>query len=191
MERRCTEMKYQIIGKNIQVTDGIRNAVESKLSRMEKYFVITEDVTCRVVVRSYNVGAKVEITIFTQFMDLRAEVSNEDLYAAVDLAIDKLEGQMRKLKTKMDRRGGKVSLGKALALENIEAIEEEIAEDDQVVRTKSKYLDPMTVEEAIIRMEAIGHPFFLYLDEEDDRISVVYKREDGGYGIFQAENPLK
>lgn len=185
-------MKYQIIGKNIQVTDGIRHAVESKLSRMEKYFVITEDVTCRVVVRSYNVGAKVEITIFTQFMDLRAEVSNEDLYAAVDLAIDKLEGQMRKLKTKMDRsKGGKMSLGKALALENIEAIEEEIAEDDQVVRTKSKYLDPMTVDEAIIRMEAIGHPFFLYLDEEDDRISVVYRREDGGYGIFQAENPLK
>ena len=92
----------------------------------------------------------------------------------------------------MDRsKGGKVSIGKALALENIEAVEEEIAEDDQVVRTKSKYLDPMTVDEAVMRMEAIGHPFFLYLDDEDDRISVVYKREDGGYGIFQAENPLK
>ena len=185
-------MKYQIIGKNIKVTDGIKNAVESKLSRMEKYFVINEDVTCRVVCRSYKVGAKVEITIFTPYMDLRAEVADEDLYAAVDLAIDKLEGQMRKLKTRMDRsKGGKLSLGKALAFENIEAIEEEIAEDDQIVRTKSKYLDPMTVEEAITRMEAIGHPFFLYLDEEDDRISVVYQREDGGYGIFQAENPLK
>ena len=185
-------MKYQIIGKNITVTDGIKNAIEKKLSRMEKYFVINEDVTCRVVVRSYKVGAKVEITIFTPYMDLRAEVSNADLYAAVDLAIDKLEGQMRKLKTRMDRsRGGKLSLGKAIALENIEAIEEEIEEDDQVVRTKSKYLDPMTVDEAIMRMEAIGHPFFLYLDEEYDRISVVYKREDGGYGIFQAENTLR
>ncbi len=185
-------MKYQIIGKNIEVTEGIRSKVESKLSRMEKYFVINEDVTCRVVVRSYKIGAKVEITIFTQFMDLRAEVANEDLYAAVDLAIDKLEGQMRKLKTRMDRsKPGKISLGKALAFENIEATEEEISEDDQVVRTKSKYLDPMTVEEAIMRMEAIGHPFFLYLDEEDDRISVVYEREDGGYGIFQAENPLR
>lgn len=185
-------MKYQIIGKNIKVTEGIKDAVEKKLHRMEKYFVINEDVTCRVVCRSYKVGAKVEVTIFTPQMDLRAEVSNPDLYAAVDLAIDKLEGQMRKLKTRMDRsKGGKVSLGKALAFENIEAIEEEIAEDDQVVRTKSKYLDPMTVEEAIMRMEAIGHPFFLYLDEEDDRISVVYEREDGGYGIFQAENTLK
>ena len=185
-------MKYQVIGKNIEVTEGIKHAVESKLSRMDRYFVINEDVTCRVVVRSYKVGAKVEITIFTPYMDLRAEVANEDLYAAVDLAIDKLEGQMRKLKTRMDcSKGGKISLGKALAFENIEAIEEEIAEDDQVVRTKSKYLDPMTVEEAITRMEAIGHPFFLYLDEEDDRISVVYEREDGGYGIFQAENPLR
>lgn len=184
-------MKYQIIGKNIEVTEGIKNAVESKLSRMEKYFVINEDVSCRVVVRSYKVGTKVEITIFTSQMDLRAEVTNDDLYAGVDLAIDKLEGQMRKLKTRMDRsRGGKISLGKALALEGVEALEEE-DDDEMVVRTKSKYLDPMTVDEAVTRMEAIGHPFFLYLDEEDDKISVVYAREDGGYGIFQAENELK
>lgn len=185
-------MKYQIIGKNIEVTDGIKQAVETKLSRMDKYFVINEDVTCRVVVRSYKVGAKVEVTIFTPNMDFRAEVINSDLYAGVDLAIDKLEGQMRKLKTRMDRsRGGKLSLGKALALEAIEELPVEEDEEDVVVRTKSKYLDPMTVEEAIARMEAIGHPFFLYLDEEDDKISVVYQREDGGYGIFQAENELR
>ena len=185
-------MKYQIIGKNIEVTDGIKQAVESKLSRMDKYFVINEDVTCRVVVRSYKVGAKVEVTIFTPNMDFRAEVTNSDLYAGVDLAIDKLEGQMRKLKTRMDRsRGGKLSLGKALALEEIEDLPVEDDEEDEVVRTKSKDLDPMTVEEAIARMEAIGHPFFLYLDEEDDKISVVYQREDGGYGIFQAENELR
>ncbi len=185
-------MKYQIIGKNIEVTEGIRSAVETKLARMDKYFVIDDDVTCRVVVRSYKVGAKIEITIFTPLMDFRAEVSNDDLYAGVDLAIDKLEGQMRKLKTRMDRsRGGKLSLGKALALEAIEPLEEESDEDETVVRTKTKYLDPMTVDEAITRMEAIGHPFFLYLDEEDDKISVVYVREDGGYGIFQAENELK
>lgn len=184
-------MKTQIIGKNISVTESIKDAVEKKLARLEKYFVINEDVTCRVVVRSYPVGAKVEVTIFTPMMDLRAEVSNNDLYAAVDLSIDKLEGQMRKLKTRMDRSNGKMSLGKALALENFENIEEVSGEEDEVVRIKTKYLDPMTVEEAVARMEAIDHPFFLYLDEEDDKISVVYKREDGGYGIFQAENELK
>ena len=168
-------MKYQIIGKNIEVTEGIKEAVENKLSRLDKYFVINEDVTCRVVVRSYKVGAKIEVTIFTPYMDFRAEVTNDDLYAGVDLAIDKLEGQMRKLKTRMDRsRGGKLSLGKALALESIEELPIPEDEDDTIVRTKS-----------------IGHPFFLYLDEDDDKISVVYQRDDGGYGIFQAEDELR
>ena len=183
-------MKYQIIGKNIEVTDSIRRDIEHKLSRMDKYFVINDDVLCRAVVRSYPVGAKVEITIFTKQMDFRAEVKNDDLYAAVDLAVDKLEGQMRKLKTRMDRSNESRSLGKALALEAI--IEEEEEEGpDEIVRTKSIYLEPMSIDEAITRMEALGHSFFVYLDEEDNQISVAYKRFDGGYGVIQAENKLK
>ena len=177
-------MKYQIIGKNIQVTEGIRSAIEKKLSRLDKYFIINEDVSCRVVVRSYKIGAKIEVTIFTPQMDLRAEVTHQDLYAGVDLVLDKLEGQMRKIKTRMDRsRGGKLSLGKAIALENLEPAPVE-EDDDTVVRTKSIYLEPMSLDEAITRMEAIDHPFFIYLDEEDDRISVCYTREDGGYGVI-------
>ena len=185
-------MKYQIVGKNIEVTEGIKNAVEKKLSRMDKYFIINDSVECRVVVRSYKVGAKVEITIFTSQMDFRAEVSNADLYAAVDLAIDKLESQMRKLKTKMDRsKGDKLGLGKAISLENIEPLPLEKEEDDEVIRVKNLDLEPMSIDEAITRMEGLGHPFFLYLDEEDNKISVVYTREDGGYGIIEAENELK
>lgn len=189
---RSAFMKYQIIGKNIEVTEGIREAVENKLSRMDKYFLLNDNVTCRVVVRSYKVGTKIEVTIFTPQMDLRAEVSNPDLYAGIDLAIDKLEGQMRKIKTRMDRsRGGKISLGKAISLENIDALPVEDEEEETVVRTKSIYLEPMSLDEAITRMEAIDHPFFIYLDEEDDKISVCYTREDGGYGVIQAENSLK
>ena len=189
---RSAFMKYQIIGKNIEVTEGIREAVENKLSRMDKYFLLNDDVTCRVVVRSYKVGTKIEVTIFTPQIDLRAEVSNPDLYAGIDLAIDKLEGQMRKIKTRMDRsRGGKISLGKAISLENIDALPVEDEEEETVVRTKSIYLEPMSLDEAITRMEAIDHPFFIYLDEEDDKISVCYTREDGGYGVIQAENSLK
>lgn len=180
-------MKYQIIGKNIVVTDAIRVTIEEKLSRLNKYFVIDDEVLARAVVRSYAVGAKVEITIFTKFMDLRAEVKNDDLYAAVDLALDKLEGQMRKLKTRMDRSKEAASLGKAFVLEEIE--EEEA--DEEVVRTKSIYLEPMSLDAAITRMEALGHSFFLYLDDEDDQICVAYKRLDGGYGVIQAENKLK
>ncbi len=183
-------MKYQITGKNIHVTDAIRFDIEKKLSRMDKYFVINDDVLCRAVVRSYTVGAKVEITIFTKEMDFRCEVKNDDLYAAVDLAVDKLEGQMRKLKTRMDRKKEKESLGKAIAYENFEA---EAAEEEaeEVVRSKSILLKPMSIDEAITRMEALDHDFFLYLDEEDDRIGVVYRRVDGGYGVLEAENKLK
>ena len=181
-------MKYQIIGKNISVTDAIRDDIERKLRRMDKYFVINDDVLCRAVVRSYTVGAKVEITIFTKEMDFRAEVKNDDLYAAVDLAVDKLEGQMRKLKTRMDRTKESDSLGRALAMENI--IEDAEEDKEEIVRTKSIHLEPMSIDEAITRMEALGHSFFLYLDEEDDEIAVVYRRIDGGYGVIEAENRL-
>ena len=182
-------MKYQIIGKNIEVTDSIRGELEKKLSRMDKYFVIDDSVLCRAVVRSYHVGAKVEITIFTKEMTFRAEVKNDDLYAAFDLAMDKLEGQMRKLKTRMDRTKESASLGRAIALENIVEEEEDEAAEE-VVRTKSIYLEPMSIDEAITRMEAIGHSFFLYLDEEENRMSVAYKRDDGGYGVIEAENKI-
>ena len=183
-------MKYQIIGKNIEVTEGISSALQNKLAKMDKYFLIREDVECRCVVSAHNLVQKVEVTIFLPSMPLRAEVENADLYAAIDLAIDKLEGQMRKIKTRMDRSNNKLSLGKAIDFDQVEA-EERAEEEDVIVRAKSYYLQPMTIEEAITRMEALGHPFFMYLDEEDDRISTVYIRNDGGYGVIQAENPIK
>ena len=180
-------MKYQIIGKNITVTEGISSAVTKKLARMERYFK-DENIDCRVVVASHGETAKIEITIFLNTFPLRAEVEHKDLYAALDLAIDKLEGQMRKVKTRMDRSNGKSSLGEAFFMD-IEP-EEQPAEKDIVVRAKSYYLTPMTIDEAITRMEALGHDFFVYLDKEDDLISVVYIRRDGGYGVIQAENPI-
>ncbi len=183
-------MKYEVVGKNIVVTDAIKAAVMKKLSRMDKYFIITDDVNCRAVVMSYKSGAKVEVTIFTKMMDFRAEVANPDLYAAVDLSIDKLEGQMRKLKTRLDRSRNKSSLGESIAFENFEA-DETAKLQDKVVRTKSIYLDPMSLEDAITRMEALGHNFFMYLDEEDEMVSVLYRRNDGGYGVIQAENKIK
>ena len=183
-------MKYQIIGKNIEITEGISSALTNKLSKMDKYFLINDDVECRVVCAAHNLAQKVEVTIFLPSMPLRAEVENEDLYAAIDLVIDKLEGQMRKIKTRMDRSNNRLSLGKAIDFDQIEA-EKRDEEKDVIVRAKSYYLQSMSIEEAITRMEALGHPFFMYLDEEDDRISTVYVRNDGGYGVIQAENPIK
>jgi len=181
-------MKYQIVGKNIQVTDAIRDDIQKKLHRMDKYFIINDEVLCRAVVSAYKVGDKVEITIFTKEMDFRTEVRDNDLYAAVDLAIDKLEGQMRRLKTRMERSKNTEGLGRSIAFENFK--EETEPENEQLVRTKSIYLEPMTLDEAITRMEALGHSFFIYLDSDDEEVSVAYKRFEGGYGVIQAENKL-
>jgi putative sigma-54 modulation protein len=156
---------------------------------MDKFFLINDNVECRAVVSVHGETQRVEVTIFLPQMPLRAEVEDADLYAAIDLAIDKLEGQMRKLKTRMDRSNGRAGLGRAIDFEAIEAEKED--EEDVIVRAKSYYLEPMSIEEAVTRMEALGHSFFLYLDEEDDRISVCYVRNDGGYGVIQAENPIK
>ena len=104
-------MKYQIIGKNIEVTEGISSAVKKKMSRMDKYFLINDEVECRAVCSTHVGVQKVEITIFTQ-MPIRAEVVDSDLYAAIDLAIDKLKGQIRKLKTRMNRSKDKLSFEK-------------------------------------------------------------------------------
>ena len=179
-------MKCQITGKNIVVTDAIRNAIETKLRRMDKYFVINEDVEAKVLIRTYKNAQKIEITIFTKMMDFRVEVKDDDLYAAVDLAIDKLEGQMRKLKTKLDRRH-RESWGRAIAFENF--ISEQDDSNDEVVRVKELDLSPMDMEEAITKMEALDHSFFVYLDSEDEKVSVLYRREDGNYGVLQVNSP--
>ena len=182
-------MKYQIIGKNIKITEGISAAVKKKLGKMEKYFLINEEVECRVVCSSHEKEQKIEVTIFLPQMPIRAEVKHDDLYAAIDLSIDKLEGQMRKIKTRMDR-SSRLSLSESIDFEQFNE-EREPEEKDVVVRAKSYYLQAMKIDEAILRMQALGHDFFLYLDEEDDRIAVVYNRRDGGYGVIEAENPIK
>ncbi|NMA23625.1 MAG: ribosome-associated translation inhibitor RaiA [Spirochaetales bacterium] len=181
-------MKYQIVGKNIIVTDAIRTALEKKLSRMDKYFIINDDIDCRAVVSKYRTMAKVEVNIFTKHLDFRSEEKDPDLYAAFDKAIDSLEQQMRKLKTRMSRKKD-MSLGEAIAFANFEGAP--LDDDGKVVRMKSIFLEPMDLEDAIMRMEALGHKFFMYLDAEDNLISVLYVRNDGGYGIIQAENKIK
>ncbi len=182
-------MQYQIVGKNITVTEGISRAIQEKLARLEKFFVIDDNVTCRALVRSYKVGAKVEITVFTKLMNLRAEVQHDDLYAAVDLALDKLVNQLRRFKTRV-KNHKQPSLAESFLMEKIED-EDKKTVIQQLVRTKSIFLSPMTLEEAITRMEALGHSFFMYLDIEEKQISVLYHRLEGGYGLIQAENKVQ
>ena len=181
-------MKVQIYGKNITVTPAIAEKVESKLKVLEKYFIIDENTTANVVVRVYPRGQKIEVTIPTKVAVLRAEVMHEDLYAAIDLVIDKLEDQIRRAKTRLSRKG-KEKLAMAFVEEDM-PVEEDINGDDfddEVVRTKSISPDVMDLDEAIMRMEMLNHSFFIYTDVETDGISVVYKRSDGGYGCIEVE----
>jgi len=176
-------MKTIIRGKNIDLTAGIESKINKKLSLLDKYFIMSENVEAKVLIRVYSVGQKIEVTIPTEYVLLRAEVVDADLYNAIDLVVDKLEGQIRKYKTRLSRKSKDNKL--AFNVASIEPLETE--EEDVIVKTKTISPKPMDMEEAIMQMELIGHSFFVYRDTETNLISVVYKRHDGDYGLIETE----
>lgn len=176
-------MKITLRGKNIEITEAIEEKVSEKLSKLDKYFIVSENVEAKVLVRTYPYGQKIEVTIPTEYVLLRAEVVDQDLYNAIDLVIDKLEGQIRKYKTRLNRKSKDNKL--AFNLASIKPLEEE--EEDVLVKTKTITPKPMDMEEAIMQMELIGHSFFVYRDTETDAISIVYRRNDGDYGLIETE----
>lgn len=175
-------MKVNIVGKNVKVTPAIAEKVNKKLDHLTKYFLIDDNVIAKVLIRTYPVGQKIEVTIPTKYAILRAEVVDDDLYAAIDLAIDKLEDQIRRQKTRLQRKN-RLSLAEAF-LDEEESSEDDI---DEVVKTKSIEPQEMSLDEAIMKMELLGHDFFIYTDDETEKIAVVYKRKDGDYGLIETE----
>lgn len=176
-------MKISVRGKNIEITEAIETKISEKLSKLDKYFIVSDNVEAKVLCRVYPYGQKLEVTIPTEYVLLRAEVVDQDLYNAIDLVIDKLEGQIRKYKTRLNRKSKDNKL--AFNLASIEPLEEE--EEDVLVKTKTITPKPMDMEEAIMQMELIGHSFFVYRDTETDAISIVYRRNDGDYGLIETE----
>ena len=175
-------MKITLRGKNIEITEAIEEKVGEKLSKLDKYFIVSENVEAKVLVRTYPYGQKIEVTIPTEYVLLRAEVVDSDLYTAMDLVVDKLEGQIRKYKTRLSRK----SKDNKLAF-NLSSIEDVETDDDVLVKVKSITPKPMDMEEAIMQMELIGHSFFVYRDAESDSISIVYRRNDGDYGLIETD----
>ncbi len=171
-------MRFEIIGRNITVTDTMREKIEKKLSILEKYLIIDGETHARVVTKVHPTSQKIEVTIPTKVGVLRTEVENDDLYAAIDLAVDKLEDQIRRQKTRLSRRH-RDSLAEAFYAEQ----EEE--EEDIPVRTKTIMVDEMDLDEAIMQMELSDHDFYLFRDEESGMISVVYRRGRAGYGLIE------
>ena len=176
-------MRFEIVGKNIEVTSSMRERIENKLSSLDKYLLIDPNTIARVVTRVYPASQKVEVTIPTKVGLLRAEGVNDDFYAAVDLAIDKLEDQIRRQKTRLSRRH-REHLAKAFIEEETAA---EHVEKDIDVKTKTVYATEMVLDEAIMQMELSGHNFYIYKDEESEKIAVVYRRANGGYGLLEVE----
>jgi putative sigma-54 modulation protein len=181
-------MNYNIRGENIEVTPAIREYVEKKVAKLERYFTESPNANVNVNLKVYqDKKAKVEITIPMKDLVLRAEETHEDMYAAIDLITDKLERQIRKHKTKVNRKfRDKESLKDFVPIfTEVEQVEED--EDLEVVRTKSFDLKPMDSEEAILQMNMLGHSFYVFTNAETNQTNVVYKRNDGRYGLIEAQ----
>ena len=182
-------MNYNIRGENIEVTPAIREYVEKKVAKLERYFNETPEANVNVNLRfNQDKTSKVEVTIpMPNSLVLRAEETNTDMYAAIDLIVDKLERQIRKHKTKVNRKSrekGDIGLTFTNAvIENNEYEEDEL----EVVRTKRFDLKPMDNEEAILQMNLLGHSFYVYTNADTNRTNVVYKRKDGRYGLIEAQ----
>ena len=169
-------MKYSIRGEKLDVTDSIRDYVMEKLNKMEKYFDDPEFVSIKILFSVRGREQKVEVTINSRGYDLRAEVSHSDMYAAIDLVIDKLETQMRKHKSKM------MSRERAQVVYDDEVYEEETYD---IIKRKKVYLKPMDEEEAIVQMEMLGHTFYVFKDISTESVKVLYKRYDDSYGVIE------
>jgi len=180
-------MMLNIRGENIEITPAIREYVEKKLSRFDRHF--NEDLTARVNAKVFHDKQRIEVTIPGTYMLLRAEEEHADLYAAVDLVIDKLDRQIRKHKTKVNRKlreKGSLKYMFATSSEAAVAVEEH-EHEIELVRTKQFDLKPMDAEEAVLQMNMLGHNFFVFLNGETNKTNIVYSRKDGRYGLIEAK----
>jgi len=175
-------MKYNIRGDKMVVTDSIKEYVESKLDKLNKYFT-EDDLTANVLTKIRGNKQIVEVTIPTDKFILRSEEANDDLYAAIDLVSDKLERQIRKNKTKLKKQN---KVNNKYEYFNFDfEIEKEEDNNNKIVKRKSVDTKPMDEEEAILEMELLGHNFFVYKDMHTNEVCVIYKRNDGNYGIIE------
>ena len=192
-------LNYNVRGENIEVTPAIRDYVESKVGKIEKYFDEVPEANAHVNLKVYSDRqGKAEVTIPLPNIVLRAEETSPDLYGSIDLVSDKLERQMRKYKTKVNRkfRRQTADLPDAISSDLVEETsnldselngETDEGSDIRIVRTKRFDLKPMNAEEAVLQMDMLGHNFFVYLDGETESTNIVYKRDDGDYGLIETD----
>ena len=174
-------MKFIITGRNIDVTPGLKSAVEDKIGKLEKYF--TPDTEVHVTLSVEKDRQKIEVTIPVKGTVIRSEQISSDMYVSIDLVEEIIERQLKKYKNKLiERQQGSHYLKQ-------EFIDKEYTDDDEVtiVRTKKFDIKPMYAEDACIQMELTGHNFFVFCNAETDQVNVVYKRKGNTYGLIEPE----
>lgn len=179
-------MEIIIHGDKIKVTEAMKSYIEEKLGRLDKYLENSENVRANVIVKVKGHLQTMEITIPLKSFILRSEETQEDFYAAVDKTIDKLERQIRKNKTRLMSRKAKPSYDFNFDMIELPEEKEEIKES-KIVKRKTVDVKPMDEEEAILQMELLGHQFYMYKDADTNKPAVVYKRNDGNYGVIESE----
>ena len=173
-------MKCKIRGEKIKITSAINNYIEEKLSILDKYFK-RNDIDANILIKLKGKKQSIEVTIPYDKHTLRSEESQDDLYAAIDLVIDKLERQIRKTKTKLKKQVKKTDTNINFDYE----ITKEEKKQNKIVKRKQLEMKPMDEEEAILELELLGHDFFIYKDKHTNNINTIYKRKDGNYGVIE------
>lgn len=175
-------MKFIIRSQKQDNTDAIKNYIESKLSKLDKYFENPDEIEANVLTKTKGRDQAIEVTIPTKHFTLRNEESHEDLYAAIDKIVDKLERQIRKNKEKINKK-----INKTIIQDFDYDLQDEYEEEETIVKRKEIELKPIDEEEAIIQMEMLGHTFFVYKDVNTGNVCVIYKRKNGNYGIIETQ----
>ncbi len=174
-------MRYIISGKNIDVTEGLRDAIYEKIGKLERYF--TEDTEVHVTFSVEKERHKIEVTIPMKGNIIRAEEESTDMYVSIDLVEEIIERQLRKYKNKIiEKKQAAHNLSQAFAEEEI-VDEEEI----EIIRSKRFAIKPMDPEEACVQMELLGHDFYVFRNSETDEVNVVYRRKKNSYGLIEPE----
>lgn len=176
-------MKFIIIGKNIDVTTGLREAVESKLGKLERYF--TPDTEIHVTLSVQKERQKIEVTIPVKGTIIRSEQVSDDMYVSIDLVEEVIERQLRKYKNKLVARHQEVSGFKKEFFDSENTVEDD--NDIKIVRTKKFGFKPMYPEDACVQMELLGHDFYVFCNAETDEVNVVYRRKNGAFGLIEPE----
>ena len=175
-------MKLIIRGEKSEITDSMKVYAEEKIQKLEKYLENPDDVNCHILFKVRGPKQKIEITIPLSNCTLRVEEEGQDFYAAIDTSIDKLERQIVKNKTRLVDKRNKARHDFILEFEHVEEENE-----DKIEKRKTIELKPMDEEEAILQMELLNHDFYMFKDIDTDKIAVIYKRKNNGYGIIEQE----